>query len=199
MKLGNIPVQLDGPVRALLGCLRKLKMTQGRVARMNARRSVRARLNRINNVMNTAFPVIPKLQTIGDFVSEVGRRKGLTPSQRGARFTQRMKRRDYAPVPDRNLREAILKAGVRIIDPPLRSDVVPPYAPRWAILGALHQHGSRGYNVAQVRILRKSISKRRVFLAAQRLGAPFPVNQFQKNTESFVQHGSLRPISRVNK
>lgn len=162
----KVPGAFRDQLRALALGLGNLDGEQGRVARMNARNEVRYRLHKLGEVMDAAFPVIPKKVTPKQ-AQEAGKRS-LTQTQRATLWRRKMERVDYAEAPGMYAIR-IAQAGIRLRTAPARTGITTPFAPRWALLASMGADDRAA--VQKVVALKKDVVARRAFLAANALGA----------------------------
>lgn len=104
----------------LLRELKRLRPEQGRVARANARKAVRAVLRRLRARLDAEFPPVPR-------TAPRPRRK-RTPAER----QKRLEERGYAPCHDVSDFTTFAEVGVRLVR--VRNGAfVTSYAPTWAL------------------------------------------------------------------
>jgi hypothetical protein len=164
----KVPATLVYFVRSLARGLGRLDHEQGRIARRFAREAVLKELRNIRQAMDTQFPPIAKAPPANVVFRSRGKR---TVGQLMAVFKGRMQRKNYGPVSDTLLALAIAKSGVRLIDPPKRTQVRVQYAPTWAIVAAVHGGAPGGvYNTTKILEVKKSVTARKALLAASALG-----------------------------
>jgi len=163
MNLAKFPIVFEPHVRALAKRLQRLDKLQNRKRRNNARRAVLTQLSRIRAALDREFPVVSK---------EIKKERVYRSL---SQWRERMRKRGYEMVHSSMQLSAILLGGVKTVRIPKRiagSNPAYHYAPEWAVLATLHKmKNGNEFNSSKVRELKKSVSARKAFLAAHRLGA----------------------------